>query len=495
MEAMDQTTQGRRRMRENRLVIDERALGRLYGALPPEAPEAEASLLGALFLDPGAIGDVLQVLRSGSDFSRPVHGAIFDAIVEIYDRTATMDIVQLAERLRALGTLDHVGGLDYLRELAESAPTAAHAVEHARLVRDKAIVRELIAAAVETLEASHRGEQHADEVLQAAEARIFSIAQRRETRLAASLDELLQETLAAIDRAAGLALTGISTGFEQLDDMTSGLQRGELVILAARPSMGKTAFALNVVEAMASRGHPVVLFSLEMSRQQLVQRLLCARGGIDSHRLRRNRLNDEDRRALQFACGELSTLPIHLDDTPALTLLQLRSKARRLKEKAKVEAVVIDYLQLMSSGSRAESRQLEISEISRGVKAMARELDVPVICLSQLNRASEQRQGHRPLMSDLRESGSIEQDADVVMMLHREEYYHLNDDEWRVSNPDKIGATELIVAKQRNGPTGTARLMWDGRSMRFRDTAMATPPGGFEGGGDAFGGDYGDLPT
>lgn len=490
---MEQVTHGRSRSREQRLVIDERALGRLYGALPPEAPEAEASLLGAVFLDPGVVGDVVQVVRSGADFSRPVHGAIFDAMVEIYDRTATMDIIQLAERLRAKGTLDHVGGLDYLKELAESAPTSAHAVEHARLVRDKAIVRELIAAAVETLESAHRGETAAEEVLQAAEARIFSIAQRRETRLAASLHELLQETLEAIDRAAGLALTGVSSGFAQLDDMTSGFQRGEMIILAARPSMGKTALALNMVEAMASQGKPVVLFSLEMSRQQLVQRLLCARGGIDSHRLRRNMLDGEDRRALHFACDALSTLPIHLDDTPALTLLQLRSKARRLKEKTGIEAVAIDYLQLMSTGTRSESRQLEISEISRGIKAMARELDVPVVCLSQLNRASEQRPGHRPLMSDLRESGSIEQDADVVMMLHREEYYHLNDEEWRLSNPEKIGTAELIVAKQRNGPTGTARMVWDGRHMRFRDHADATPPPGFEAGGDGAGDDDGGF--
>lgn len=492
---MEQLTQGRSRpAREQRIIIDEQALGRLYGGLPPESPEAEASLLGAVFLDPGVVGDVLQVLRSGTDFARPVHGAIFDAMIEIYDRTATMDIVQLAERLKAAGTLDHVGGLDFLRELAESAPTAAHAVEHARIVRDKAVVRELIAAAVETLEASHRGERSADEVLQAAEARIFSIAQRRESRLAVSLHDLLQQTMDAIDRAAGRALTGLPTGFLQLDDMTSGFQRGELIILAARPSMGKTALALNMVEAIASHGKPVVLFSLEMSQQQLVQRLLCARGGIDGHRLRRNMLNGDDRRALHMACDELSTLPIHLDDTPALTLLQLRSKARRLKEKAKVEAIVIDYLQLMSVGTRTESRQIEISEISRGVKAMARELDVPVICLSQLNRMSEQRQGHRPLMSDLRESGSIEQDADVVMMLHREEYYHLNDEDWRRENPEKLGVAELIVAKQRNGPTGSARLSWDGRHMRFRDHTEATPPGAFNATSDGLD-DDGDLPV
>jgi len=492
MEAIEHASRGRARGRDaGRVILDEQALSRLFNALPPHAIEAEMSLLGAIFLEPTMTGDVIQVLRSGADFSRPVHGAIFDTMVEIYDRTATMDIVQLTETLRTRGTLEQVGGLDFLRQLAESVPTAAHAVEHARLVRDKALVRELIQAAGQILHESHGGQVAAEEVLQAAEARIFAIAQRRESRVAASLNELLEETMAAIDRSLGMSLTGLPTGFASLDDMTSGFQRGEMIILAARPSMGKTALALNLVEAIASEGRPVAFFSLEMSRQQLVQRLLCARGGIDSQRLRRNRLNDGDRRSLHEACDQLRSLPIHLDDTPGLTLLQLRSKARRLREKVHIEAVAIDYLQLMSAGGRSESRQLEVSEISRGIKAMARELDVPVVCLSQLNRASEQRTGHRPLMSDLRESGSIEQDADVVMMLHREEYYHRNDPEWSESNPEKVGVAELIMAKQRNGPTGVLRLSWDERSMRFRDHADITPPGGMDVGGDGSLDDYG----
>lgn len=491
---MDATEQIGRRSRGRdgtRVVLDEQALSRLFNALPPQAVEAEMSLLGAVFLEPTVTGDVLQVLRSGADFSRPVHGAIFDAMVEIYDRTATMDIVQLTELLRSRGTLDQVGGIDYLRQLAESVPTAAHAVEHARIVRDKALVRELIEATGQILHDSHAGNVSADEVLQAAEARIFAIAQRRETRLAVSLQELLHETMTIIDRSVGMALTGLPTGFPSLDDLTSGFQRGEMIILAARPSMGKTALALNLVEAIASDRRPVALFSLEMSRQQLVQRLLCARGGIDSQRLRRNRLSSDDRRALHRACEELRDLPIHLDDTPGLTLLQLRSKARRLREKVGIEAVAIDYLQLMSAGGRSESRQLEVSEISRGIKAMARELDVPVICLSQLNRASEQRTGHRPLMSDLRESGSIEQDADVVMMLHREAYYHRNDPEWEIENPDKKHLAELIIAKQRNGPTGVIDLDWDDRCMRFRERSNLTPPGGYEVGADGSVEDFG----
>jgi replicative DNA helicase len=246
--------------------------------------------------------------------------------------------------------------------------------------------------------------------------------------------------------------------------------------------MGKTALALNIAENMAVRGHAVGIFSLEMSKQQLVQRLLCSRSGIDSQRLRRNMLNKNDFRALMAACDELQQAPIYIDDTAGLTLLQLRAKARRLAARPGIKAIIIDYLQLMSVGGRVESRQIEVSEISRGVKAMARELKVPVVCLSQLNRAAESREGHRPRMSDLRESGSIEQDADVVMLLHREDYYHKDDPDWVAENPDLIGVSELILSKQRNGPTGTVKLSWISQSTRFRDYSSATPPGGYGGG-------------
>ena len=279
-----------------------------------------------------------------------------------------------------------------------------------------------------------------------------------------------------LEENEGRTITGVATGFVELDEMTSGLQSGEMVILAARPSMGKTALALNLAENIAMDGRPVAIFSLEMSRQQLVQRLLCSRGQIDGQRFRRNLLRQDDYQRLMVACNDLASAPILIDDTPGLTLLQLRSKARRMKEKSGLEAIVIDYLQLMSAGGRVESRQLEVSEISRGIKAMARELEVPVVCLSQLNRAAEQREGHRPRMSDLRESGSIEQDADVVAMLHREEYYHRSDPEWAEQNPDRVGVAELIITKQRNGPTGTVELAWDAGSTRFRTLSHATPP-------------------
>ncbi|HWB19899.1 MAG TPA: replicative DNA helicase, partial [Phycisphaerales bacterium] len=262
---------------------------------------------------------------------------------------------------------------------------------------------------------------------------------------------------------------GISTGFYKLDEMTGGMHAGDLFILAARPSMGKTALALNIAEQMAMRGEAVGIFSMEMSKQQLVQRMLASRAAIDSHRMRRNMLNRDEHRALMTACDELLDARLFIDDTPGLSLLQLRAKARRMQQKHGISAIVIDYLQLMTSGRKVESRQLEVSEISRGVKAMARELGVPVLCLSQLNRSPEMRAGHKPMMSDLRESGSIEQDADVVSMLHREDYYHKDDPEWEMNNPGKAGVAELILTKQRNGPTGVVYLTWVASSMRFKD--------------------------
>jgi len=477
---MDPAKPSGRPASRDRSRIDARDTKRLLDAAPPHSIEAEMSLLGAILIDPRVIGDVIQSIPNGADFHRPAHGAIFDAMVQIWDRTATLDVVQLNAHLTDKGLLEDVGGTNYLVELAESSPTAAHAQEYARIVRDKSTMRELIRAAGEILADAQGSGDEPQQVLEGAEQRIFAIAQRRDGARFASLKELLDHTLKVIDASEGKPFTGLPAGFAEFDEMTSGLQKGEMLILAARPSMGKTALALNMMENVAATGQPVAMFSLEMGRQQLVQRILCAKGGIDSQRLRRNMLRKEDYRALLAACESLQDSQIWIDDTPGLTLLNMRSKARRLKEKHGITAVFIDYLQLMSSGARVESRQSEVSEISRGIKAMARELDVPVVCLSQLNRAAEQREGHKPRMSDLRESGSIEQDADVVLMLHREEYYHQGDDDWLEANADKRGLAELIVAKQRNGPTGVVRLTWDGRLTRFRDFTDAAPPGGFD---------------
>ncbi|MFM9170897.1 MAG: replicative DNA helicase [Phycisphaerales bacterium] len=481
---------GRRRDAGRRAVADPAEVARLFSALPPSALEAEMSLLGSMIVDPKVIPDVIGIVSQADDFARAAHGTIFRHMVELYDATATMEIVSLVQRLKDHGVLEDVGGSQYLMDLAEGVATAANAAEYARLVREKATRRELIRAAGEILVDAHQSVGEASRVLGEAEARIFAIAQRREARSAATLRELLDETVKMIEASAGKHVTGVPTGFDELDEMLSGLQRGEMVILAARPSMGKTAFALNITENMASSGSPVAFFSLEMGKQQLVQRILCAKSGVDGQKLRKGMVGKEEWRRLLGACDALQGTQIYIDDTPGLTLLQMRSKARRMREKFGIQAIVIDYLQLMSAGTRVESRQVEVSDISRGVKAMARELEVPVVCLSQLNRQSEDRQGHRPRMSDLRESGSIEQDADVVMMLHREEYYHQNDENWVEANPQKRNVAEVLVLKQRNGPTGTVELVWDSRSTAFRNLAPAG-----QGAGVVYGGADGDLPA
>ena len=459
--------------------VQRRDIAALFGAEPPVALEAEMGLIGAIVWDPKVIGDVITVVRSGEDFSSPRHGRIYDAIVEIYDKHATVDVLLLNQLLTDRGLVEAVGGLDYIVQLAEAVPSAANAVHWARVVREKATMRELIAAAGEILEEAHASRSPAQEMLESAEQKIFRIAQKRENGAVSTATELVHETMRLIDASEGGGFMGVRTGYPHLDEMTNGLQKGEMLILAARPSMGKTALALNLLQQIAQNGVKSVMFSLEMGKQQLIQRMLCSLGGIDAQKLRKHMLGKDDYGRLMTACGEISNLPIFIDDTPGLSLLAMRSKARRLKERHGIGFIAIDYLQLMSSGSRVESRQLEVSEISRGIKAMARELDVPVLCLSQLNRAAEQREGHRPRMSDLRESGSIEQDADVVMMLHREEYYHRSDPNWADENPDRVGIAELILAKQRNGPTGTVDLVWDGSTTSFKSRSYASPDGGF----------------
>lgn len=460
--------------------IDPQETARLLKAMPPNAPEAEMALLGSMLVEPGVIGDVVGIIRSADDFYLDKHRTMYAALVEIYDRTASVDVVRLTQHLADRQVLEAIGGIDYLVQISEAMPSAQFACEYAKAVRDKATLRQLIDAASLTVNDAHHSTDEAQMILEHAEQRIFAIAQMRESTPFAQLPDLLRETMERLEARDGSGLTGVSCGFGDIDDMTTGLQRGEMMILAARPSMGKTALALNLMEGVALAGHPVAMFSLEMGRQQLVQRLLCAKAGVDGQRLRRGVLTGDDSRRLLAACDALQSSKIYIDDTPGLTLLQLRSKARRMKEKFEIECIVIDYLQLMSSGSRSESRQVEVSEISRGIKAMARELDVPVLCLSQLNRAAEQREGHRPRMSDLRESGSIEQDADVIMMLHREEYYHYGDPEWLESNLDKVGMAELIFAKQRNGPTGVIKLIWDQNSTCFRSYSPLSAPSGVE---------------
>lgn len=465
-----------------------RVTEKLFDRLPPHSIEAEMSLLGSMLLDHKVVGEVIGLVPNSEYFYQQAHGAIFDALVKVYDVHRSGDLVQIAEALKDKQLLDDVGGAEYLLRLAEGVPSAANAPHYARIVREKAQLRRLIDAAGQMLHDAYHTEGQdggaAREVLDRAEQMIFQIAEQAIGMDSATLEALLTQALDVLDKnfQLGRTITGLASGFYDLDQMTSGLQPGEMIVVAARPSMGKTAFALNLAEQVAFGGSPhdeagphtpVGFFSMEMSRQAVAQRLLCAHSGVDSHKMRRNMLSHDDFRRLAESCGHLSEARMHIDDTPGLTVLMLRAKARRMVAQHGVKCLFVDYLQLMSApGAARESRQAEVSAISRGIKALARELNVPVVCLAQLNRGAEQREGHRPRMADLRESGSIEQDADVVMLLHREEYYHQADPGWADENPDKVGVAEVIIAKQRNGPTGTVELTWNAQITRFQNLSV-----------------------
>jgi len=486
-------------------------LGKLFDREPPQSLEAEMSLLGSMLLDPQVIGDILSTVKRGEDFYLEAHGAIYRVLVALYDKYHSVDLVQVVDALRDKGDLDAVGGAEYLVRLAESVPSAVNAPHYARIVAEKAKLRRLIEAAGQILydgyHASDLSAEGAREVLDRAEMAVFEIAQEAQTNEPQRLAELLHQEIERLENSEGKGYSGVPTGFADLDGLLQGLQPGELIIVAARPSMGKTALALNMAEQIAFGGAtrasgtrtPVALFSLEMSKSAVVQRLISAASGVSSQHLRSGGdLGLERWKKLLAAAQELREAHVYIDDTPNMTILQLRARARRLVAQHGVKCLMIDYLQLMSApGSSREGRQNEVSAISRGVKALARELNVPVVCLSQLNRASEQREGNRPRMSDLRESGSIEQDADVIVLLHREEYYHTQTPDWAIENPDKVGVAELIVAKQRNGPTGVVKLTWDSSTTRFKnhaagniDIGYVPPPsgGGAGGGGRGYGG-------
>lgn len=456
-------------------------VGRLFDRLPPFAEHAERSLLGAMILDHRVIGEVLQYVKTRWDFYLPKHGEIFEALRKLYDEKNAVDPAMLYQLLLDRGVADDVGAPGYIEELAASTPIAANAVYYAETVARKATLRKMIQASAEIMQSAYSDPEDVNEVLDIAQQTIFEVLHQADRHDAVSLPALLKATMEIIQsRDEGEVITGLATGFRDLDEMTSGLQGGEMIVVAARPSMGKTAFALNVAENVALDQHAVGLFSLEMSQQQLAQRLLCSRSEVDSHRLRRNMINKEDYRRLGRAVGELSEAPIYIDDSPGLSVLELRAKARRMALQYDIDLILVDYLQLLRGSSR-DSRQQEVAEISRGIKALARELEIPVVCLSQLNRASEMREDHRPRMSDLRESGSIEQDADAVMMLHREEYFH-PEAEWAENNPEKVGLAELIIAKQRNGPTGTVDLTWLAAHTKFKDHYRGCTDGGYGGG-------------
>lgn len=475
------------------------SMQRMFDRDAPHSIEAEKALLGSMILEPKIITDVISVLQGGTDFYREAHGHIFTVLLEIYDRKDAGDLVQTVTLLRDRGVLDLIGGEDYLVELANSVPTAVNAPHFAKIVAEKAKLRRLIDAAGDILFRAYNvgdlGPDGARDVIDKAESAVFEIAQEKNSSELMSLGDILEEEMTRIQAMedGGVGMSGVPTGFVDMDNMLLGLQPGELLILAARPSMGKTALALNMAEGVATgsqpfagaphtRHVPVGFFSLEMSRSSVSLRLLCAKAKVKSQDLRGGRrLSKQDLHSLGAAADDLKGAPIYIDDTPGLTVLNLRARARRMVQQYGVRALFIDYLQLLTSpGAARESRQMEVAAISRGIKSLARELNVPIVCLSQLNRAAEQREGNRPRMSDLRESGSIEQDADVIMLLHREDYYHKDDEQWLSENQDRVGLAEVIIAKQRNGPTGVIKMSWSSDFTRFADLdPHAVAPGGY----------------
>lgn len=427
--------------------------------LPPQNVEAEQSLLGSILIDPEAMVRVSTLVRP-EDFYRETHGIIYGAALELHERRQPADFVTLRDALEQRGQLELVGGTAYLTTLVNSVPTSAHAEHYGRIVQRTATLRRLIEAATEITGLAFEPTDDVEEVIDRAEQILFRVAERRHARDLAPISQVVAryyERIQVLAEREGQSL-GIPTGFEQLDKLLGGLQPSDLIILAARPSMGKTALALTMATSAAKRfGIRVALFSLEMSAEQLVQRLIAAETGIDSQRLRIGQVQEHEWQLIVQAASALSETNVFIDDSPTLTVMEMRSKARRLHSQYGLDLVVVDYLQLMQGDRRSENRVQEISNISRGLKALARELNVPVLALSQLSRAVESRQDKRPQLSDLRESGSIEQDADVVLFIYRDAMYYKTEDEWvsvYKDRPYTPGVAEVWVSKQRNGPAG-----------------------------------------
>jgi len=445
----------------------------------PESLAAEAAVLGSMIIDPECIGSVVELLGP-QDFYRLEHRYIFEALVSLWEQGVALhltngasgiDAVLLRDELVKRKQLESVGGVEYIAKILDSVPSSANVGYYAGIVRDKMLLRELIGAAGGILDDAYEQRGDTPELLDEAERRIFAVTDKSISGQPIHVKDIITRSFELIEKRQGNIVTGLATGYYQLDEWTCGLQDGEMIIIAGRPSMGKTSLALNIAEHIALvEKAPVAIFSLEMGRQQLAERFLCTFSRIDSQKVRKGLLSDEDYKMLADACAELSEAPLYIDDTSTLTPLELRAKARRLKSMHNIRCCFVDYLQLMHIASKkVESRQQEITEISRYVKALARELNIPVVVLSQLNRSPEGREDHKPRMSDLRESGSIEQDADVVILLHREDYYHRSDKDYE---PDS--SAELIIAKQRNGPTATVELTFRERITRFENRSEVT---------------------
>lgn len=444
------------------------------GRLPPQNVEAEQALLGTILIQDKSLLKVAELL-SPEDFYRDSHKIIYAAALTLFERSEPHDLITVASLLRDQNRLAQVGGVAYLGQITDVIPFTGTLVHHAKIIREKAVLRRLIQTSAELAARCYDSQDDIDALVDKAEQTIFEVAQSKKKQ---GFEPMAKIVPRAFDRVTRLSerkehITGVATGYEELDRMTAGLQPSDLIIIAARPAMGKTSLVMNIVQyaALVNKVHTAV-FSLEMSMEQLALRMLCSVGRIDAQRLRTGRLHDHDWPKLTRATGMLTESPIYIDDTAGLTVLEMRAKARRLKSEHDLGLVVVDYLQLMQGHSRSENRNQEISDISRSLKAMAKELDVPVVALSQLNRSLESRTDKRPMMSDLRESGAIEQDSDVILFIYRDEVYNKSPD-----NPNK-GIAEVIVGKQRNGPTGMIKLTFLGEYTMFENYSNLEPPGG-----------------
>lgn len=445
----------------------------------PWAPEAEASVLGGMLIDGDAVARAIEVVDD-TMFYRESNRRVFRAMARIFQRGEVIDAVTVAEELKKTDDLESAGGLSYLADLLDAVPTAANIEYHARIIRERALLRRLIEASSQVIrDAYEPGERSVEEVLDDAEHRIFQVAQSHSREGFVWIKKILYPTFEKIEQlqAAAGGITGVPSGFHDLDEMTGGFQAGDMVILAARPSMGKTSIVVGMaLHAAIAHQKSVAIYSLEMSKEQIVQRMLCHEGLVDLGKLLRGRLSDDDYVRLAQAAGHLNTAPIWIDDSGSLSIMEMRAKARRLKaDQPNLGMIVLDYIQLMSggSGSSAENRQQEVSQISRGLKSLAKELGVPIIALSQLSRAPEQRTDHRPQLSDLRESGALEQDADLVMFLYRPERYMTPQE---AEEKGMVGKSEVIIAKQRNGPTGIVELFFRKASTRFESLSSREGP-------------------
>ena len=429
--------------------------------IPPHDIDAEQAVLGSMLTDREAVNAAIEVLKEEA-FYREDNRAIYQAIVNLYNKSEPIDIITLKDELESMGKFEQVGGFDYLASLPDKVPTTANVQKYIKIVEEKSILRNLIKTANEIIELGYDPAEDVEDIMDGAEKRIFDLMQSKNQKGYTPIKDVLVESFTKLEELYNRKqhITGVPTGFAELDYKTAGLHGSELILIAARPAMGKTAFALNLATNAALRGNaPVAIFSLEMSKDQLVNRILCSEAMVDSNKVRTGKLGEDDWVKLAGAIGPLSEAEIYIDDTPGISVTEIRTKCRKLSIDKGIGLVVIDYLQLVQGSKRAGSREQEIAEISRSLKILAKEINVPVIALSQLSRAVEQRPDHRPMLSDLRESGSIEQDADIVMFLYRDDYYN--------KESEKKDIAEVIIAKQRGGQTGTVELLWMGQYTTF----------------------------